>query len=271
LPYALYHFLRLHNTIIHGDVNQISLASVPPAVVCTSSLLALADPPSPRYTHTQTLKNILHFDADSHAVKSAQHARYDEGMKDVPDPSPNARLDRFAQRGEPFPAESEILETLDRDVSENPFQELRTLSVFVGGEDSHIGFTFPKFSHRPRAYMSELQPNSTAADICNGCRQLVGECVVSIQGRSVFTVEQAKLALTAAPDASPADIPIEFFFAPESRSDAVDFRRPPLHLQLSQLKRIHALRTVSGDELALVSFTRRKLKQHPFWDLWLTP
>jgi hypothetical protein len=27
----------------------------------------------------------------------------------------------------------------------------------------------------------------------------------------------------------------------------IDFRRPPLHLELSQLKRIHALRTVSGE------------------------
>jgi hypothetical protein len=38
-----------------------------------------------------------------------------------------------------------------------------------------------------------------------------------------------------------------FEFVFESRSDAVDFRRPPLYIQLSQLERIHALRTVSGE------------------------
>jgi hypothetical protein len=70
---------------------------------------------------------------------------------------------------------------------------------------------------------------------------------VSIQGRSVLTVEQANLALTAAFDATAAGDPIEFGFTPESRSDAVDFRSPSLHLQLSQLERIHALRTVSGN------------------------
>jgi hypothetical protein len=45
-------------------------------------------------------------------------------------------------------------------------------------------------------------------------------------------------------------------FAPEFRSDAVDFLRTPQHLQLSQLKQIHALRTVSGDgDSASVSAT----------------
>jgi hypothetical protein len=132
---------------------------------------------------------------------------------------------------------------------------------------------------------------TSAIDIRNGRRQLVGDYVVPIQGRSVFD------------------------FAPESCSDAVDFRRPPLHLQLSQLKQIHALRTVSverdsesvplpytdadlfetickiradepddagthelihhirgtaaPDEQALSSFIRRKLKPLPIWDLWL--
>jgi hypothetical protein len=77
---------------------------------------------------------------------------------------------------------------------------------------------------------------------------------VSIQGRSVFTVEQANLALTAAFNASTAGERIEFVFTRESRSDAVDFLRPPI--QLSQLKRIHALGTVSGEEdFASVSAT----------------
>jgi hypothetical protein len=46
--------------------------------------------------------------------------------------------------------------------------------------------------------------------------------------------------------ATAAGDPIEFVFAPESLSDAVDFRSPFLYLQLSQLERIHALRTTSG-------------------------
>jgi hypothetical protein len=136
--------------------------------VCTSSLFALAHA-RPAKTeidaHTgvfldyaQTLKNLLYFDVDSRKVKSAQHARYDEGMNDVPAPPPNARLVRFAQQGEAFPAEATLLEPLDLDVSENPFQDLRTLSVLAGGENSHLGFVFSKYSHRLRAYLSELQP-----------------------------------------------------------------------------------------------------------------
>jgi hypothetical protein len=115
-------------------------------------------------------------------------------------------------------------------VSENPFQDLRTLSVLAGGEDPHLVFVFSKCSHRFRAYLSELQPRIPAAGIRNGCRQLVSAYVVSIQGRSAFTVERANLALTAAFDATAAGDPIEFVFAPVSRSNAVDFRRPPLYL-----------------------------------------
>jgi hypothetical protein len=42
-------------------------------------------------------------------------------MSNVADPPPNARLVRFTQRGEPFPAEAALLEPLDLDVSENSF------------------------------------------------------------------------------------------------------------------------------------------------------
>jgi hypothetical protein len=157
------------------------------------------------------------------------------------------------QRGEHFPAETTLLEPLDLDVSENPFRDLRTLSVLAGGEDSHLGFVFSKCSHRLRTYLSKLQPRTSAAGIRNGRRQLVS---TYIQGRSAFAVKQVNLALTAAFNATAACGPTEFVFAPESLSDAVNFRRPPLHLQLCQLKRIHALRTVSGEcDSASVSAT----------------
>jgi hypothetical protein len=133
--------------------------------------------------YTQTLQSLLYFDLDSHEFKCTQHACYDEGMNDVPDPPSNARLVRFAQRGEPSAAETTLLEPLDLDVSENPFQDLGTLSVLAGGEDLHLGFVFSKCSHRLRAYLSELKPRTPTAGIRNGCRQLVGAYVVSLHFR----------------------------------------------------------------------------------------
>jgi hypothetical protein len=96
------------------------------------------------------------------------------------------------------------------------------------------------------------QKRTNDADFTTGIGSRLRACLnaiqprtpVSIQGRSV---EQASLAPTATLDASKGSDPIDFVFAPEYRSDAVDFRCPPLHLQLSQLTRIHALRTVSGE------------------------
>jgi hypothetical protein len=152
-PYAFYHFLRLHNMTIHGD--QVKT----PYELCsgrkpdlsrlrTFGCRVYVEPPRPRRPaktemdarngiltgDAQTLKNPLYFDLDSHEGKSAQHARYDEGMNNVPGPPPNARRVRFAQRDEPFPAEATLLEPLDLDVSENPFQDLSTLSGCANNE-----------------------------------------------------------------------------------------------------------------------------------------
>ncbi len=188
--------------------------------MCTSSLLALVDPPSPRSTpervfgYAQTLKNLNYFDIDSHDVKSGQHARYDEGMNDVTDTPPNARLVRFAQRRELSPQKPYFLEPLDLDVAENPFQDLRTLSVLAEGEDTHLGFVFSKCSHRLHIYLSNLQSRTPGAGIRNGHRQIVGAYAVSIHGRTVFTVEQANLALTVAFNANAAGDPIELFSIP---------------------------------------------------------
>jgi hypothetical protein len=98
-------------------------------------------------------------------------------------------------------------------LSQNPFQDLRTLSVLAGGEYSHLRFVFYKCSHRLCAYLTELQPRTPAAGMRNGRCQLVGAYVLSIQGRSVSTVEQANLAFTAAFDDTAAGDPIEFGFS----------------------------------------------------------
>jgi hypothetical protein len=85
----------------------------------------------------------------------------------------------------------------------------------------------------------------TQATGIRNCRhRIVGAYVVSIQGRSAFTVEQANLALTIAFDAIAAADSIEFVFSPKSHSDAFDFRRL---LKLSQVKRIRPLRTVIAE------------------------
>jgi hypothetical protein len=107
-------------------------------------------------------------------------------MNDVAHPPPNARLVRFLQRGESFPAKPALHEDLDFDVSKNPFQDLRSLSVPVAGEYSQLEFVFSKCSHRLRAYLSELKPRTLATGIRNGHRGLVGAYVMPIQGRPVY-------------------------------------------------------------------------------------
>jgi hypothetical protein len=109
------------------------------------------------------MKDVRFFDPDSHEVKSARHADYDEAMNDVADSPSKARLVRFTQRGEPFPGKAVLLELLDLDVAESPFRDLCTLSVPVADEDSDLIFTSSNCSHRLRTYLSALQPRTSAA------------------------------------------------------------------------------------------------------------
>jgi hypothetical protein len=144
-PYVLYHFLRLHNMTNHGDQvktpYQLCSGRKPDlSHLRTFGCRVYVEPPRPRrpakteidarpgifLDYAQTLKNLLYFDVDSHEVMSAQHAHYDDGMNDVPDPPLNARLVLFAQEGEAFPAGATPPRPLDLDVSENPFRDLRT-------------------------------------------------------------------------------------------------------------------------------------------------
>ena len=43
-----------------------------------------------------TMKNIYYLDMESNHMKTALHARFDEGMNDLDDPTPNSRQLRLA-------------------------------------------------------------------------------------------------------------------------------------------------------------------------------
>jgi hypothetical protein len=99
---------------------------------------------------------------------------------------------------------------------------------------------------------SPLRKRTLAAGVRTGRHQPVGTNVVC-RGRSAFTVVQASLALTAAFDASAVGDLIELVFARESRPDAINFRPPSLHIQLSPLNRFTLFVPSRGGDYASVS------------------
>jgi hypothetical protein len=121
-PYAFHHYIMLHNVMPHGNqgIHVVRAGGPVPHLgdLRTFGCRVVVQPPVPRprklEVHANT-GNFLGFDAtrtqaryiDSKAkkIKISAHVRYDEGMCDYYDPSPNAHQLRVAL-GHPQPAES---------------------------------------------------------------------------------------------------------------------------------------------------------------------
>jgi hypothetical protein len=108
-PYAFHHFLQIYNITVHGDrtASPFKLGSG-----CKPDLSLLrvfgcrvyalpARPRRPDKIHSnartgiflgfaKTLKTIIYFDTKSETIKTAQHVIFDESMKDLDSPPPNA-------------------------------------------------------------------------------------------------------------------------------------------------------------------------------------
>jgi hypothetical protein len=109
-PYAFYHYLRLYNFVPHGDRPSS------PYEMCGAPLPNLAklrtfgcrihvQPTTARYGrvvpnsrlgvflgYSRSLKIMYYFDLGSSTVKTATHARFDEGMNDLDEPPPNVKI-----------------------------------------------------------------------------------------------------------------------------------------------------------------------------------
>jgi hypothetical protein len=112
----------LHNVMPHGDrgVPVIRAGGPIPHLgdLRTFGCRVVVRPPGPRPSKLETHANVgnflgytatrtqaHYFDTATKKVKTSAHVRYNEGMCDSADPSPNARQLRAAL-GQPLPAES---------------------------------------------------------------------------------------------------------------------------------------------------------------------
>jgi hypothetical protein len=145
-PYAFYHYIRLFNFVPHGDRPSS------PFEMCGAPLPNLAKlrtfgcrihvrPTTARYGrvvpnsrlgiflgYSRSLKVMYYFDLGSSTVKTATHARFDEGMNDLDKPPPNVKhLQNLTDDGVVNPDRMD-LPLLNLEVSNNPFDRLDELS-----------------------------------------------------------------------------------------------------------------------------------------------
>ena len=322
-PYAFYHYIRLYNFVPHGDRPSS------PYEMCGAPLPNLAKlrtfgcrihvrPTTARcgrvvpnsrlgifLGYSRSLKVMYYFDLGSSTVKTATHARFDEGMNDLDEPPPNVKLLRnLADDGVVDPDRLD-LPLLNLEVSDDPFERLDELSPPITCEHPCLGFEIMECHIRRRGYVSGVVANTTASRIRNVRRKYIGAFVVSINDVAVFTAASILDALRAA--AASDEQTFKIVFAPDRYIPVADRHLDqPIHLSVEQLRTVSAILSSSplskapNDDIAsnndgsnfdddhaqlllrslnttthgtpeeqgLGSFTRRKLRRLPNWKEW---
>lgn len=262
-PYAFYHFLRLYNFVPHGS--RVSS----PHEMCGGELPDLSKlrtfgcrvhvrPTTSRYGrvvpnsrlgiflgYSRTLKILYYFDLASSLVKTATHARFDEGMNDLVDAPPNVQALRLLSPDGRVPADRPILSPLNLVVTDDPFHRLDSITQTIKCDHPTLGFEISECHIRKRGYLSGIVASTSAARIRNVRRKYIGAYIVSVDDVPVFSCDSVVAALTAvvASDA----VSFTIVFAPD-RYIPVSSRPndSPLHLSVDQLRLVASLRAPSA-------------------------
>ena len=322
-PYAFYHYLRLYNFVPHGTRPSSPYEMCGTALPDLSKLRTFGcrvhvRPTTMRYGkvvpnsrlgiflgYSRSLKILYYYDLESALVKTATHARFDEGMNDLTNNAPpNVQLLRRLDHDGSLLPDTFDMSPLNLAISDDPFDQLDALSPAIICEHPTLGFDVSECHIRKRAYVSNIFPHTTAGRIKNARRKYIGAFIVSINDQPVFTAESAISALTTV--ASSDAISFRIVFAPDRYIPVASRRKEsPIHLSVDQLRVIdlilsesaapssastdaahvvdddplldcpplllRSLNTTShgtSEEQALGSFTRRKLKRLPNWPQW---
>jgi Reverse transcriptase (RNA-dependent DNA polymerase)/GAG-pre-integrase domain len=311
-PYAFYHYVRLYNFIPHGTRPSSPYemcGSVPPDLskLRTFGCRVHVRPTTARYGklvpnsrlgiflgYSRSLKILYYYDMESALVKTATHARFDEGMNDLDGtPPPNVQILRQLNQDGSMMADTVALSPLDLSVSDDPFDRLDELTPAIACDHPTLGFDIAECHIRKRAYISNIAPHSSAGRIKNVRRKYIGSFIVSVNDSPVFTATSAIAALSAA--ATSDAVTFKIVLAPDRYIPIADRRQnSPIHLSVDQLRVINSILSESHadaqsspedhiplvirsmnttshgtpEEQALGSFTRRKLLRLSNWDIW---
>lgn len=239
-PYAFHHWLRIDNSIPSRDQTQAPLKIAvnqtdnfsdfrtfgcrvwvrPPgrrtAKLCPNSKKGIFLGFLPH-----TTKNILWYDPETSRVKIAKHARFDEGMNDLPLDSipPNVIHLQRAQQGGPIPTEQNEVSISEFNVGSSPFHNTISKTLHVTCTDPTFGFTVASDELNNRAYVAKIKNRSSASKLFSSPKatlnKLRGAYIIKINGVTVFTRAEALAALNRILESKSKSFDIEF--APERK------------------------------------------------------
>jgi hypothetical protein len=212
-PYAFKDYLRKHNAIRHAPGRDISAFEAATQRrenfhdLRTFGCRVWIRPPGKRKGKLQphahkgiflgylehTLKNILWFDLETKLVKIAFHARFDEGMNDLPAPlvPPNVQHLQRTQNDQPIPADSSDLTATSLTFVDTPFLNESDEIVPVSCTLPLFGFHLVTDQLTSRVYISEISDRSSALKIRSSPRatrsRFTGAYITAIDEQPVFT------------------------------------------------------------------------------------
>jgi hypothetical protein len=130
--------------------------------------------------YSRSLKILYYFDWASSIVKTATHARFDEGMNDLPAAPPNVQALHLLSPDGHDPADCPVLSPLNLEVIDDPFHRLNSVTQAIKCDHPTLGFEISAYHIRKRGYISGIVPSTSAARICNVRRKYLGAYVVSV-------------------------------------------------------------------------------------------
>lgn len=261
-PYAFHHHLRLYNVTVHGTSTQSPFEicrGVKPnlSYLRTFGCRVYVLPPRPHRPDkplsdarvgtflgfARTTKNILYYDLATHSVKTAQHIVFDEAMSDLPleKRSYNARL--LNACGNVDEIQDVDLSTVypDLEVSRSPFTGFNTLTFPLDlTADLPLGFSVVECDRLKRGFLESISVAAVGKTLKATRKAFAHSYVVSINGNPVFSPSDVKTELDTLRASRVAPTTVEVVLAPERQAD-FDDRPSPVHMRLSDLRRIHAL------------------------------
>ena len=194
--------------------------------------------------YLRSVKVLYYYDLESARVKTATHARFDEGMNDPADTAPpNVQLLRHLNNKGSVSPDILDVSPLDLSVSDDPFDpRLDELNPAIACDHPALGFEVSECHIRKRGYVSNVFPNTSASRIKNVRRTYNGAFIVSINDKLIFTAESAVNALQEI--ASSDDKSFRTVFVPDRYIPVSDRRADsPLHLSVDQLRVISLIRS----------------------------
>ena len=247
-PYAFHHYLRITNALPSRDQDKSPLTIATGKVDDFSQFRTFGcrvwvRPPGRRPAKFRnnsrkgiflgflpnTTKNIIWFDPETSRVKLAKHARFDEGMNDLPFDRipPNVQHLIRSKHGEKVPPEPRASTVDEFHFTTNPFSHTLSRTLKVSQRDSTFGLELASDELFNRAFVSDVKKKSSAANLFSSHKatrnKIRGAYIVSIDGERVFTIDDAKRILRRLHDEHVDEF--EIVFAPEKRLDASQLRK----------------------------------------------